>query len=64
MYVAAPEDQLSYQLCFALHSIYMCAGCVCPAERFGDREGGYTRVKSEPVLRRGDGTEMAIIELV
>lgn len=34
------------------------------AERFGDREGGYTRVKPEPVLRRGDGTEMAIIELV
>lgn len=34
------------------------------AERFGDREGGYTRVKAEPVLRRGDATEMAIIELV
>jgi large subunit ribosomal protein L17 len=34
------------------------------AERFGDREGGYTRVKAEPGLRRGDATEMAIIELV
>ncbi len=33
-------------------------------ERYGDRQGGYTRVKTEPVLRRGDATEMAVIELV
>ncbi|KAF5834438.1 plastid/chloroplast ribosomal protein L17 [Dunaliella salina] len=33
-------------------------------ERYGDRNGGYTRVKREPMLRRGDATEMAIIELV
>jgi large subunit ribosomal protein L17 len=38
--------------------------CLFAAERFGDREGGYTRVKPEPMLRRGDATEMAIIELV
>lgn len=37
---------------------------VLPAERYGERNGGYTRVKAEPYLRRGDGTEMAIIELV
>ena len=33
-------------------------------ERYGDRNGGYTRVKAEPFTRRGDNTEMAIIELV
>jgi large subunit ribosomal protein L17 len=33
-------------------------------ERYGERNGGYTRVKAEPYLRRGDATEMAIIELV
>jgi large subunit ribosomal protein L17 len=33
-------------------------------ERYGERNGGYTRVKAEPYLRRGDGTEMAVIELV
>lgn len=33
-------------------------------ERYGSRNGGYTRVKAEPVLRRGDAAEMAIIELV
>lgn len=33
-------------------------------ERYADRAGGYTRVKAEPFLRRGDATEMAIIELV
>ncbi|KXZ54240.1 hypothetical protein GPECTOR_5g330 [Gonium pectorale] len=33
-------------------------------ERYADRPGGYTRVKTEPVLRRGDATEMAVIELV
>jgi large subunit ribosomal protein L17 len=32
--------------------------------RYGERNGGYTRVKAEPYLRRGDATEMAIIELV
>lgn len=32
--------------------------------RYADRQGGYTRVKAEPYLRRGDATEMAIIELV
>ena len=31
-------------------------------ERYGERNGGYTRIKPEPFLRRGDGTEMAIIE--
>eukprot|EP00879_Flechtneria_rotunda_P003464 GHRR01003693.1.p1 GENE.GHRR01003693.1~~GHRR01003693.1.p1 ORF type:complete len:177 (+),score=35.05 GHRR01003693.1:68-598(+) len=34
------------------------------SERYGDRNGGYTRIKAEPYLRRGDATEMAIIELV
>jgi large subunit ribosomal protein L17 len=33
-------------------------------ERYGDREGGYTRIKAEPYLRRGDATEMAVLELV
>jgi large subunit ribosomal protein L17 len=33
-------------------------------ERYGDRAGGYTRVKPEPFLRRGDAAEMAVIELV
>jgi len=33
------------------------------AERYGDRNGGYTRVL-RTVPRRGDNAEMAIIELV
>ncbi|GIL93438.1 hypothetical protein Vretimale_12728 [Volvox reticuliferus] len=33
-------------------------------ERYAERPGGYTRVKTDPVLRRGDATEMAVIELV
>ncbi|GAX79213.1 hypothetical protein CEUSTIGMA_g6653.t1 [Chlamydomonas eustigma] len=36
-------------------------------ERYGDREGGYTRVRPDlthPCPRRGDNTEMAVIELV
>jgi len=33
-------------------------------ERYGERNGGYTRVKREPMLRRGDASEMAVIELV
>ncbi|PSP17203.1 MAG: 50S ribosomal protein L17 [Cyanobacteria bacterium QS_8_64_29] len=32
-------------------------------ERYGDRQGGYTRI-ARTVRRRGDGAEMAIIELV
>lgn len=54
-----------------LHTNMPCADVSCrcpqplpPTERFGDREGGYTRIKPEAVLRRGDATEMAIIELV
>jgi large subunit ribosomal protein L17 len=34
------------------------------SDRYGERNGGYTRIKPEPYLRRGDATEMAIIELV
>lgn len=33
-------------------------------ERYGSRNGGYTRIKAEPFLRRGDAAEMATIELV
>lgn len=33
-------------------------------ERFSDRNGGYTRIKPEPFLRRGDAAEMAVIELL
>lgn len=33
------------------------------AERYGDRQGGYTRIL-RTVNRRGDNAEMAIIELV
>ncbi|TGG86924.1 MAG: 50S ribosomal protein L17 [Aphanocapsa feldmannii 277cV] len=33
------------------------------AERYGDRNGGYTRI-IRTVRRRGDNAEMAIIELV
>ncbi len=33
-------------------------------ERYGDRNGGYTRIKPEFFLRRGDAAEMAVIELV
>ncbi len=32
-------------------------------ERYGDRNGGYTRI-SRTVRRRGDNAEMAVIELV
>lgn len=32
-------------------------------ERFGNRNGGYTIIKTNPELRRGDSTEMATIEL-
>ena len=33
-------------------------------ERYSDRSGGYCRVKTEIQRRRGDNTEMAVIELV
>eukprot|EP01035_Chromulina_nebulosa_P022144 gene22144-28674_t len=33
-------------------------------ERYADRQGGYCRVIKEDLPRRGDGTAMAIIELV
>ena len=33
------------------------------AERYGDRNGGYTRI-ARTVRRRGDSAEMAIIELL
>lgn len=33
-------------------------------ERYGDRNGGYCRVIREELPRRGDGADMAIIELV
>jgi large subunit ribosomal protein L17 len=33
-------------------------------ERYGERNGGYTRIKTDPLPRRGDATIMAVIELV
>lgn len=33
-------------------------------QRYIDRPGGYTRITTEPRLRRGDAAEMATIELV
>ena len=33
-------------------------------QRYSDRPGGYTRITTEPQLRRGDAAEMATIELV
>jgi large subunit ribosomal protein L17 len=33
-------------------------------ERYGSRNGGYTRVIKEKMPRKGDNAEMAIIELV
>ena len=33
-------------------------------QRYGERSGGYTRIITEPRLRRGDAAEMATIELV
>lgn len=33
-------------------------------QRYSDRPGGYTRITTEPRLRRGDAAEMATIELV
>lgn len=59
---AAPS--VSVLSCFSCFSCCSCCRCRAATERFGEREGGYTRIKPEPVLRRGDGTEMAIIELV
>ena len=41
-----------------VHSLF--AGA---ADRYGDRNGGYTRI-SRTVRRRGDSAEMAIIELL
>ncbi len=34
------------------------------ANRFQDREGGYTRILKLPKNRKGDGAEMAILEFV
>lgn len=33
-------------------------------QRYGDRQGGYCRVKREEMRRRGDFAKMAIVELV
>jgi large subunit ribosomal protein L17 len=33
-------------------------------DRYATRMGGYTRIKTEPFLRRGDAAQMAVIELV
>ena len=33
-------------------------------ERYAERQGGYCRVIKEDLVRRGDGTPMAIVELV
>lgn len=33
-------------------------------DRYGERDGGYCRVKSEIQKRRGDNADMATIELV
>ncbi|KAL3142745.1 Plastid ribosomal protein L17 large ribosomal subunit [Trebouxia sp. C0009 RCD-2024] len=33
-------------------------------QRYSDRPGGYTRITTDPQLRRGDAAEMATIELV
>ena len=41
-----------------VHRLFALAG-----DRYGDRNGGYTRV-TRTVRRRGDNAEMAIIELV
>lgn len=40
------------------------AGLLQVPTRYGDRNGGYCRVKAEIQPRRGDNTEMATIELV
>lgn len=45
------------------------AAALCPSlpqvpARYGDRNGGYCRVKADIQPRRGDNTEMATIELV
>lgn len=33
-------------------------------KRYAERPGGYTRIKTEVKLRRGDAAELATIELV
>ncbi|MEM7769529.1 MAG: 50S ribosomal protein L17 [Cyanobacteria bacterium P01_E01_bin.6] len=41
-----------------VHALFAAA-----SERYGDRQGGYTRI-ARTIKRRGDGAEMAIIELL
>ena len=62
--LAAPSSPLPQALAFVYDKELVQNLFNAAPERYAERQGGYTRIKTEPFLRRGDAAEMAIIELV